>query len=262
MPTVGGRPGANAAASDAASTACSGFEPSATADKCPWMRVLTLPGVFRPRSDSWLLADALRALRLGPEDAVLDVCTGSGALAITAALCGAGHVTAVDVSRRATLSARLNARRHGVHVEVLRGDLLEPVAGRQFDAIVSNPPYVPAASDRLPRRGRRRAWDAGRDGRALLDRVCAAAPGHLTPGGTLLLVHSSICDEQATVAALTARGLSSGVTVRRRGPLGPLMRSRAAMLTARGLLAAGERREDVVVVRGTRPLRAQPAALP
>lgn len=216
------------------------------------MHVLTLPGVFRPRSDTWLLADELRRLSPGPADSVLDVCTGSGALAVAAALAGAGEVTAIDVSRRAVLSARLNARRHGVRVTALRGDLLAPVAGRRFDVIVSNPPYVPAPEDRLPSRGPARAWDAGRDGRALLDRLCAAAPEHLHPGGTLLLVHSSVCDVDATLDGLRRAGLDADVAVRRRGGLGPLLAARAPMLEARGLLASGAREEDVVVVRATR----------
>jgi release factor glutamine methyltransferase len=224
------------------------------------MRVLTLPGVFRPRSDTWMLAAALRELRLGPEHAVADVCTGSGALALTAALAGAGEVTAIDVSRRAVLTARLNARLHGVRVRGRRGDLLDAVAGERFDVIVSNPPYLPAADDQLPRRGPERAWDAGRDGRALLDRLCAQVPAHLRPGGTVLLVHSSLCDEEATLDALRAGGLEAAVVERRHGALGPLLSARAEMLEARGLLAPGAREEDVVIVRGVRPVAVQVAA--
>ena len=99
------------------------------------MRLLTLPGVFRPRPDSWMLADVL----LPPDARVLDVCTGSGLLAVTAALCGA-RATGVDVSRRAVLCAALNARINGVRVRGLRGDLFAPVEGECFDAIVANPP--------------------------------------------------------------------------------------------------------------------------
>ena len=62
------------------------------------MRIITLPGVFQPRSDTWMLAEALRE-HLRPGGHVLDLCTGSGALAVTAALHGAGRVVAVDVSR-------------------------------------------------------------------------------------------------------------------------------------------------------------------
>jgi release factor glutamine methyltransferase len=212
------------------------------------MRLLTLPGVFRPRSDSWMLAGALREEPLPRDGRVLDVCTGSGLLAVTAALCGA-RATAVDVSRRAVLCAALNARINGVRVRALRGDLFAPVEGERFDAIVANPPYLPAEDDELPAHGPARAWDAGRDGRALLDRLCAHAPDHLAPSGVLLVVHSSLCDPGATLAALRERGLRAEIVVRRRGPLGPQLRARATALEDRGVLAPGQRHEDVVIVR-------------
>jgi release factor glutamine methyltransferase len=195
-----------------------------------------------------MLARALRAERLPEGSRVLDVCTGSGLLAVTAALEGA-QATAVDVSRRAVLCAGLNARLNGVRVRALRGDLFAAVPAERFDAIVSNPPYLPG-DDELPTRGPRRAWDAGRDGRAILDRICAEAPEHLEPGGILLIVHSSLCDTEATLSALDARGLRTDVVARHRGALGPLLRARAPLLEARGLLAVGEREEDVVIVRG------------
>ncbi len=210
------------------------------------MRLVTPPGVFRPISDTWLLADALDRETLPPGARVLDLCSGSGALAVRAALGDPRRaVTAVDVSRRAVLTIRLNAALNGVRVRARRGDLLAAVAGERFDAIVSNPPYVPAATDELPARGPARAWDAGRDGRALLDRICAAAPGHLRPGGILLVVHSSLLGAEATEKALRAGGLEVDVAARDRGPLGPLMRERRAA----GLVAPVDE-EDVLVVRG------------
>ncbi|HEX7301117.1 MAG TPA: HemK2/MTQ2 family protein methyltransferase [Solirubrobacteraceae bacterium] len=212
------------------------------------MRLFTLPGVFCPRPDSWMLARALRAEALPAGARVLDVCTGSGLLAVTAALGGA-RATAVDVSRRAVACAALNARLNGVRVRALRGDLLAPVRGERFDAIVSNPPYLPAETDALPARGPARAWDAGHDGRALLDRLCAQVPDHLAPGGVLLLVHSELCGTDATLDALRAGGLAAQVFRRHHGALGPLLRARAPQLEARGLLAPGQRDEEVVVVR-------------
>ena len=213
------------------------------------MHVVTLPGVFKPRPDTWMLASHVRE-QVRPGARVLDVCTGNGALAIAGAQAGAGAVTAVDVSRRSVITVRLNAALNSVRVRALRGDLFAPVAGERFDVIVSNPPYLPADDDVLPRRGQRRAWDAGRDGRILLDRICAEAPAHLRPGGILLLVHSAIIGVEPTVGRLEAAGLAVEVLERRRGPLGPLLTARAPLLEARGLLAPGEREEDVVVVRG------------
>jgi release factor glutamine methyltransferase len=212
------------------------------------VRLVTLPGVFRPISDTWLLADALDDEPLLPGARVLDLCSGSGALAIRAAR--RADATAVDVSRRAVAAIRLNARLNGVKVRALRGDLFDAVPGQQFNAIVSNPPYVPAPSDELPARGRTRAWDAGRDGRSLLDRICEQAPRHLRPDGVLLVVHSSLLGYDRTVELLARGGLDVDLAAQQRGPLGPLMNGRRAHLEAEGLLEPGRREEDVLVVRG------------
>jgi release factor glutamine methyltransferase len=212
------------------------------------VRLVTLPGVFRPISDTWLLADALDGERLLPGARVLDLCSGSGALAIRAAR--RADATAVDVSRRAVATIRLNAALNGVKVRALRGDLFDAVPGERFNAIVSNPPYVPAPTDDLPARGRARAWDAGRDGRALLDRICEEAPDHLRPGGVLLVVHSSLLGYERTAELLSRRGLKVDLAAQERGPLGPLMNGRRAHLEATGLLDPGQREEDVLVVRG------------
>jgi release factor glutamine methyltransferase len=211
---------------------------------------VTMPGVFRPISDTWLLADALDGENLVPGASVLDLCSGSGALAVRAALGGPREVTAVDVSRRAVATIRLNAALNGVRVRARRGDLLAAVPGERFDAIVSNPPYVPAPTDDLPTRGRERAWDAGRDGRALLDRICGEAPERLLPGGVLLIVHSSLLGYARTAELLAAAGLEVDLAAQERGPLGRLMNGRRAHLEAEGLLAPGQEDEDVLVVRG------------
>jgi release factor glutamine methyltransferase len=212
------------------------------------MKLITLPGVFQPRSDTWLLADVLRAEPFPAGATVLDLGTGSGALAVIAALRGA-DATAVDVSRRALVTAKLNARRHGVRVRTRRGNLFAAVGPARFDAIVSNPPYVPSPGGRVPRRGAERAWDAGANGREVLDRLCVEAPAHLAPGGVLLLVQSSLVGVEETLRALGAGGLQVGIATRRAGALGPLMAGRAAMLEDRGLLGPGEREEELVVIR-------------
>jgi release factor glutamine methyltransferase len=219
------------------------------------VRLVVPPGVFRPPSDAWMLADVLRDQTLPPRASVLDLCTGSGVLAVSAALRGAREVTAVDVSRRALLAARFNARLNGVRVRALRGDLFAPVGRARFDAIVSNPPYVPGVMESIPRSGLARAWEAGHDGRVLLDRICAEAPAHLRPGGFILLVHSSLCGTDATLGMLREGGLEADVVARRRGPLGPLMSARVQALEERGLLRPGQREEEVVIVRGRAPAR-------
>jgi release factor glutamine methyltransferase len=214
------------------------------------MRLVPVPGVFRPHSDSLMLAEQMRREPLVRGD-VLDLCTGSGVLAITAAQCGATHVTAVDVSRRSLLAVQLSAIRNGVTVETVRGNLFDPLADRRFDLIVSNPPYLPGESNALPSAGPARAWEGGTDGRAFIDRICAKVGHHLRPGGTLLLLHSSLCSEQATVEALRQEGFCVHVVWRSRGTLGKRLHARADLLRARGLIGQDET-EDILIFRARR----------
>jgi len=213
-------------------------------------RWIALPGVFRPRSDTWLLADAARREPLAPGARVLELCAGPAVAGLTAAREHAAHLTTVDVSRRAALCAAVNGRLNGFYVRARRGDLFEPIAGERFDLIVANPPYVPGIKP--PRAGAARAWEGGGDGRAVIDRICAHASDHLNPRGVLLIVHSEVCGVDATLELLRASGLSAGVAARQRGRLGPLLRARRAILEARGLLRRGQTTEDVFVLRAQR----------
>jgi release factor glutamine methyltransferase len=217
------------------------------------MRLLRIPGVFQPHNDSWMLAATLREHPPDAGDDVLDLCTGSGMLAVQAALLGA-RVTAVDISRRALLSAHLNAWLNGVRVRTRRGSLFSGLEGERFDTIVSNPPYVPKpGDDELPERGPQRAWDAGADGRALLDPLCEQVARHLRPGGSVFIVHSSVCGVDRTIEQLEHEGLETEVVARWREPLGPRMRERVDELWACGVLAHGAMEEEVVIIRGGRP---------
>ena len=212
------------------------------------MKVSTFPGVFAPISDSFLLEEAVAAERPATGARLLDVCTGSGLVALAAASLGVS-TTAVDISRRAVWTARWNAWRATQSVRVLRGSLFEPVKSERFDYIVSNPPYVPSTDRDLPRRGRSRAWAAGPDGRVVLDRIIDLAPAHLFPGGRLLVVHSSLIGEDRTLARLADAGFEQPEVVeRRRGPLGPLMREQQR----RGTIAPHIEVEDLLVVRAIR----------
>ncbi|MFE2560739.1 HemK2/MTQ2 family protein methyltransferase [Streptomyces sp. NPDC059352] len=215
------------------------------------MRLIAFPGVYSPQDDTALLAGALLREALPPAARVLDVGTGSGALAVAAALRGA-RVTAVDISWTAVLTARLNARLARRRIRVLRGDLTAPVAERTFDLIVSNPPYVPSPRDTLPRRGRARAWDAGRDGRLVLDRICREVPRLLAPGGVLLVVHSALSGEAPTLADLRQAGLRVQTLERAVVRFGPVLRSRQSWLRGRGLLRPDDDAEELVVIRAER----------
>ncbi len=216
------------------------------------MRLLRLPGVFPPHSDSWLLASHLRRQPVPEGGAVLDVCTGSGLLAVVAAGAMRCTVTAVDISRRAVLTAKLNAKLNGVRVNAVRGDLFQPLTGRRFDLIVSNPPYLPTPADQPSGHSSARAWEAGQTGRLYVDRICREAPAHLSPDGSLLLVHSSICGEFQTLEALGAAGLQAAVVDRRPGPLGRRLRARREWLGRRGLIGE-DGLEEMLVIRARGP---------
>ena len=211
------------------------------------MRMLVLPGVLRPPSDAKLLVSVMRERGSAAGASTLDVFTGSGVLGISAALQGASSVTAIDISRRAVLNARINARLNGVRVRARRGDLFSAVESERFDLVLANPPYLPGADDALPSGGAERAWEGGASGRLLVDRFCAGVADHMAPGARLLMVHSSLCGETATLDALQAAGLEAEVMARQRGPLGPIATARAGLLEQRGLLQPGEREEDMLV---------------
>jgi ribosomal protein L3 glutamine methyltransferase len=150
--------------------------------------------VIVPRS---FIAELLRG-GLGPwlarePRSVLDLCTGSGCLAILAALeFRRAKVDGADLSAAALQVARTNIRRYGLErrVRAVRSDLFGALKGRRYDLIVSNPPYVTAKSmRRLPEEYRHEpalALAAGADGLDLVRRILAQARAHLNPGGLLV----------------------------------------------------------------------------
>ncbi|WP_037861790.1 HemK2/MTQ2 family protein methyltransferase [Streptomyces sp. NRRL S-241] len=213
--------------------------------------LVALPGVYQPQADTRMLAAALAHEDLGPFTELLEIGTGTGALALHAATRGA-RVTAVDVAWPAVVTARLNAWIHRLPLCVLHGDFEARTKGRRFDVVVSNPPYVPAPDGRLPSRGPERAWDAGLDGRAVIDRICGGAPALLRPGGILLMVHSGMCGAEETLDRLGGAGLAARVTATASVPWGPVLRSRRSWLEQRGLAAEAEEREELVVIRAQR----------
>lgn len=127
-------------------------------------------------------ANLARALPRPPLGRVLDVGTGSGVLALLAAALGA-TVTATDITERACTFARFNAAFNGVTVDVRQGDLFSPVAGEQFDLIVSQPPFVVQPPGIEPTT----YVHGGPKGDELALRILGGLGGALAPGGCALL---------------------------------------------------------------------------
>ena len=124
---------------------------------------------------------------------VLDLCTGSGCLAILAAgIFPEAEIDAADLSRDALEVARINVEEHevGERVNLLQGDLFEAVEGRSYDLIITNPPYVARGEVEAfpPEYGQEpvMAHIGGDDGLDLVRRILEEAADHLNPGGGLL----------------------------------------------------------------------------
>lgn len=205
-------------------------------------------GVYAPQDDSWLLCEALdRGVPVAGRR-VLDICTGSGILAIEAALKGAAEVIAYDISPLAVACASRNARRAGVRVDARVGTLDDARRAGPFDVVVSNPPYVPSDAP-LRGTGPNRAWDAGADGRVVLDQLCDLAPDLVAPGGSMLIVHSEFSDPPQTIRRFEHAGFESRQVAARVVGFGPVMHAYADRLEAAGLLEPGRRTEELVVIR-------------
>ncbi|MEZ4358765.1 MAG: peptide chain release factor N(5)-glutamine methyltransferase [Kofleriaceae bacterium] len=168
--------------------------------------------VLVPRADTETLVEVALARRGRAPGRLLDLCTGSGAIAVSLL-----HTVpelqgiATDVSPAAVALAGRNAERNGVaeRLELRQGDLWAPVREERFDVIVSNPPYVlSAVIDTLSAEVRaepRLALDGGADGLAFYDRIVGEAAAHLAPGGWLFLEHG-FDQADAVAARMSAAG--------------------------------------------------------
>lgn len=157
------------------------------------------PDVLIPRPETELVVEL--ALNHVPPDAdarVLDLAAGSGAIGLALAQeRPRARVVGTDISDAAVLLARRNAGRlHLANVEFRTGNWFEPIAGDQFDIIVSNPPYIAQGDARVEQTVRRfephDALFAGQDGLAALRTIAGQAGSHLGPGGWLVLEHGDL----------------------------------------------------------------------
>lgn len=169
------------------------------------------PAVLIPRPDTELIVE-LALARLAPRARMLDMGTGSGAIAVAVAHTRRdAAVTALDISQTALEVARANAFANGVTVRFQCSDWYAALDNERFDLIASNPPYI-AAGDRHLDEGDLRFEPAGAltdraDGLSALRIIIDGAPVHLEPGGWLLLEHG-YDQAEAVRALLAARGFA------------------------------------------------------
>lgn len=177
------------------------------------------PAVLIPRPETELLVDV--ALDAIPADApcrVLDLATGSGCVGVAIAVHRPrAQVTATDISPAALAVARDNAARHGVKIEFVESDWFAALAGRRFDLIVSNPPYVADGDVHLGqgdlRFEPRRALVAGHAGLDCIETVVEQAAHFLDAGGCLLFEHGH--DQGACARTLLAAAGYGDIVTRR-----------------------------------------------
>jgi release factor glutamine methyltransferase len=178
------------------------------------LRLSVSPAVLVPRPETELLVERALALCDRGTARVADLGTGSGAIALALASERPGwRIVATDISDAALTVARTNAARLGLAavVEFLQGSWFEPLRGRKFDLIVSNPPYIRADDPALHSLGLKHepqnALTPGPNGLASIETIAAGAPDHLERGGWLLLEHGA--DQGPDVRrALVARGFT------------------------------------------------------
>jgi release factor glutamine methyltransferase len=172
--------------------------------------------VLVPRPDTETLVDAAlaRSTHVSMSMRQLDLCTGSGCVAIAMARQRpTASVFASDISSDALAVARDNALRLGAYnVAFVESDLFAAFAGKRFDVITANPPYIatgelatlmPDVRDHEPRL----ALDGGADGLDIVRRIVKDAPAHLTPGGVLAM-EIGAGEAPATVALFEAQGFA------------------------------------------------------
>ena len=159
--------------------------------------------VYVPAEDSYLLADNLE---IEANQSVLEIGTGSGIVAMYASRL-AKRVTATDINFDACELASKNFEANGIeNVEILFGNMFEPVKNRKFDVILFNTPYLPTEEGDVIDDTINYAFDGGLNGRKVIDLFLDEVPNHLNDGGIVQMIQSSLSGNEETLQKFDEMG--------------------------------------------------------
>lgn len=170
--------------------------------------ILVDENVLIPRPETEILAE--NAISLSDGKKVLDICTGSGAIALAIKANSSATVTASDISDKAIIKAKENAERNGLEVEFIISDLFEAFKGRKFDVITANPPYIkssdiPSLQAEVRDYEPMLALDGGSEGMDIIGRIIDQAGNYLSDDGVLLM-EVGIGQSERSVELLQEKG--------------------------------------------------------
>ncbi|WP_394350299.1 HemK2/MTQ2 family protein methyltransferase [uncultured Methanobrevibacter sp.] len=169
----------------------------------------THENVYIPAEDSYLLAENLEVEN---GKSVLEIGTGSGIVAMYASKL-TDKVTATDINFDAIQLAESNFKANNIdNVELLFGNLFEPVKDRKFDVILFNTPYLPTEEGEVIEDNLNYAFDGGLNGRKVIDLFLNEVKNHLNDGGIVQLIQSSLSDNDETLNKLDELGFIAEIT--------------------------------------------------
>ena len=164
--------------------------------------------VYIPAEDSYLLAENLE-IKEGAS--VLEIGTGSGIVAMYASRL-TDKIAVTDINFDACELARKNFEDNNIeNIEILFGNLFEPVKNRKFDVILFNTPYLPTEEEDIIDSDLNYAFDGGSDGRKIIDRFLNEVKNHLNEGGCVQIIQSSLSNTEQTLVKLDQLGFIAEV---------------------------------------------------
>lgn len=167
--------------------------------------------VYIPAEDSYLLADNLE-IKQG--QSVLEIGTGSGIVAMYASML-TDNITVTDINFDACELARKNFEDNGIeNIEILFGNLFEPVKNRKFDVILFNTPYLPTEEDEVLDDTINYAFDGGLNGRKVIDLFLNEVGNHLNDNGIVQIIQSSLSGNEETLEKLDQLGFVSEIAAK------------------------------------------------